>query len=175
MKILQGISVKKKLVGSAVVIALATVGVTTAMSNPQSGGADTSPLVQEVQHQGEVLNNHEDRITNTEKDVSDLQNKTSTSPSSDRAVVRNVTTPSANPASDPVFTPAPAPVPQPSQPVTVVGAGLAIDHTGTNSCKLTYSDGSTGSAAATGEAITNPDGSQSYDGHCRDYLGQVKV
>ncbi len=106
------------------------------------GQADNvPPIVQEVTHQGEVLENHEARITNTENDVKDLQTNTQTAPSPTRVVVNEVTTP---PASQPLYTePVTQPTPEPAPPVVVTSyRKIVVDEYQTD-CELTYSDGTT--------------------------------
>lgn len=117
------------------VVGGATWGRTLATEKP--------PIVQEVEHQGEVLDNHEDRITNNEADIEDLQSTTNTPPSPGRTVVREVITPSPT---QPIYT-EPTPEPEP-EPVIVVTAFRQIPvNEGYNNenvdCELTYSDNTT--------------------------------
>jgi hypothetical protein len=118
-------------------IALSTIAVGATQYN-KSGASDEPPIIQEVKHQGEVLDNHETRITNTENDVKDLQDKTSTPPSINNKPAPAVVTPSPAVVAPP--TPTPAPV---IPPVTVTSflqvpvGDMRID------CTITYSDGTT--------------------------------
>jgi hypothetical protein len=119
---------KKRIILITAVLAAGTGLASAALNAPQTTGADTSPLIQQVEHQGEQLSNHEARITNTENDVKDIQAATSTPPS----VVR-VPVPVPNP-----LPPAPAQVPV---PVTVTSFEQVLNGINTD-CKLNYSDGS---------------------------------
>lgn len=116
------------IVSSALVLAVG--GATFALSRPTTTGADTSPLVQQVQHDSDRIDNHEARITNTENDVKDLQNKTDTSPSVIRVPVPVVTSTSPTQA---LSAPAPAQV--------TVSAVAQVKNGNDTDCKLTYTDG----------------------------------
>jgi hypothetical protein len=107
------LSMKQKLITGGAVLVFASVPVALAVNSPEPiGASDDPPIVQEVKKQGEQLDNHEDRITNNEKDITNLQNNTGTAPSSDRVVVRNVTTQSPNqPLTSPSVAPTPPPTP----------------------------------------------------------------
>lgn len=166
------LSFRKKLIVSGAVVALAAGGVTAALNQPATTGADTSPIVQQVNHNTDELANHEGRITNTENDVKDLQNKTGTPPSSTRIVVQAVTTPAA---SSPVTDPTPAPTSPPSGPVavTVAGSGLIVGGQYDGYCLLTYTDGSKDYAKAT--LTTTHDGNNSSTSdNCNSFVGQAK-
>lgn len=122
---------KKILLGLAV---LGTIGTLVGVYVAPSWASDEPPIVQEVRHQGEVLDNHEDRITNNEEDIKDLQSNTNTPPSTNKVIVREVVTPK------------PEPQPQPD-PVTVSSyssreTGSGIKDTSYTYCDLIYSDGS---------------------------------
>ena len=117
---------KKKLLLITPVMLLATIGVATALSNPEPTKATDSPLVQQV-------DNHEARITNTENDVEDLQTKTNTPPSTTRVNVPSVTTS--------VSTPTEPTVPPPSV-LVVAYEKIPVNDTDID-CQLTYSDGTT--------------------------------
>jgi hypothetical protein len=128
--------------------ALAITGITLlsgliigGMTLNKSKATDIPPLVTEVQHQGEVLNNHETRIKNTENDVKDLQSKTSTPPSTNNSTPTQVITQSP---SQPIYTsPTPTPTPDPTPAPIVVTAFEQIPVGDSEiDCKLTYSDGS---------------------------------
>lgn len=120
-------------------VALAGGGLSLAVNHSYPVGADSDPpIVQEVKHQGEVLQNHEDRIGNLEKDAADLQKNTNTPPSSSRVVVREVTTPSASePLS--INPPAPQPAPQSHDPREImnINTQLILNPQG-NSTKCQY-------------------------------------
>lgn len=107
-----------------------------------SKAEDVPPIVTEVQHQGEELNNHEVRITNTENDVKDLQTKTSTPPSTSNTTPPQVVTQSPT---QPIYTaPAPTPSPTPTPtptPITVTAFEQIPVGDSEIDCKLTYSDG----------------------------------
>ena len=77
-----------------------------------TGGFDLDGLNQQVQKQGEELDNHEARITNTENDVKDIQQNTGTAPSTNRQTVPSVSTPAATPST---ASPSPAPAPAPAE------------------------------------------------------------
>lgn len=95
---------------------------------------ETTPLVQQVERQEEVLDNHEARITNVESDVSDLQTNTGTAPSIQRVEVPVVTT-------EPVQSLEPVAEPE---PVTVVSyRQIPVEGTEDTDCEYTYSDGTT--------------------------------
>lgn len=120
---------KKRLVLTTGVLIIGSIIGVAALQNPESTTAVDSPIAQEVDRQGQVLNNHEGRITNTENDVKDLQSNTGTPPSVTRVEV---------PAQPPS---APAPI-QP--PITIVGYEvIPIPGSENKDCKYTYSDGST--------------------------------
>lgn len=132
--------VSKKITALAGTVLLggAIVGI---MQNPKSNATTEPPLVTEVRHQGEVLDNHEDRITNLETDVTAVQQSTNTPSSSNKVVVREVQT--ASPT-EPIYTePTQAATPVVEEPKIVVTAYEAIPVPGTENveCKLTYSDG----------------------------------
>lgn len=100
---------------------------------------DPTQIAQVVAHQGEVLDNHEARITNTENDVKDLQSNTNTPPSTTRVSVPTPSQPAPTPTSDPT----PAPTPQPA-PVTVVAyEQIPIENSENIDCRYTYSDSTT--------------------------------
>ena len=127
----------KKIIGLAGTVLLSTAIVGGLQFN-KSDATTEPPIYTEVRHQGEVLDNHEDRITNTEKDVTELQTKTGTPPSPTRTIVREVSTPSPpTPISSiPITTPTPQ-----STPVTVVSyEQIAIQGSEDVDCKYTYSD-----------------------------------
>lgn len=87
-------------------------------------------VLRQNEHQGNVLANHEARITNTEADVNYLQGETTTN--TVRVEVPVVTT-----------TPVPTPEPTP-EPVTVVGyEQIPVEGTEDIDCKYTYSDETT--------------------------------
>lgn len=141
----------KKSIYIPLVIATLGCGIILTMSLQTETGAefDLPGLNQQVQRQGEQIDNHEARITNNENDISDLQDNTSTPPRSSRVDVPSVTTPPAEPlpaSSETEPTPQPEPEPEP-EPIVVVSYEQVPMNTGYNNedmdCKLTYSDGTT--------------------------------
>lgn len=126
---------KKLIIGSAVLLTLATA-TSLALTQPSNLMAE-SDLPIKVQHQQEQLDNHEARITNTENDVTGLQNKTSTPPS-----VQRVEVPVVQPA--PVSQPSPTPPEPEPTPVTVTSyEQIPVENSEDVDCKYTYSDGTT--------------------------------
>lgn len=121
------------------IIGILPITVAANMANT-TGASEEPPIVQEVRHQGEVLDNHEDRITNNEADIADLQSNTNTAPSPTRVIVREVTTPEPT---EPLSTPV---EPEP-EPIVVTAYEQIPMNTGYNNedmdCKYTYSDGTT--------------------------------
>jgi hypothetical protein len=101
----------------------------SALNSPSSTGAADSPLVTQVDDNTKKLDNHEARISNTESDVKDLQNKTNTAPSTNHVAVPNSTPSASNPATP--------------SPVTVTAyEQQPIDGSENVNCRYTYSDGS---------------------------------
>lgn len=121
---------KKITLAAAGAIVVGVLGGVAAMNNPAPTKATDSPLVQQVDSQSKELDNHEARITNTENDVKDLQNKTGTPPTSNKVNVPPVTAPAQT---------------QQTTPQTIIVASFEqIDEGGGNmDCKFTYSDGTT--------------------------------
>jgi hypothetical protein len=132
---------KKRIVLSTMFL-LGSIGTgVAAFNSPQSSGADTSPLVQQVQSNADELANHEARITNTENNVADLQSKTSTPPSTTQVAVP--ATPTQSPVSPAAQTPAPAPS-DPIFPHTITAyQQIPLDDQGNIDCQYTYVDGTT--------------------------------
>lgn len=120
-------------------VVLPVVGAAHIASN--SAGADAEPpIVTEVRHQGEVLDNHEARIGNLETDVADVQANTNTTPSPNKVSVPSVSTPSVTVTADPTPTP-PAPAPE-AKPIVVEGYAIVnIEGSEDQDCKVTYTDG----------------------------------
>lgn len=117
---------------AGVVVAGTVIGV-AALNSPDKTDATDSPLVTQVDQQEKKLNNHEARITNTENDVKDLQNKTNTSPSTVRVEV---------PASQSSPAPTPsAPVSDAKTPIKVVSYRQIPLDNGDIDCEYTYADG----------------------------------
>lgn len=116
---------KPAIIGIAVTAGLIVGSVGVSQSD---AALDWLGIQQQIQHQEETLDNHEDRITNTEKDVKEVQENTGTQPSTEKVVVREV------------VTQAPVPTPEPPKPVTVV-AFEVIPVADYFNCKHTYSDG----------------------------------
>jgi type II secretory pathway pseudopilin PulG len=155
---------KKILLSTAVLVAMSGGALTAALDQPQKTGADTSPLVQQVQHNTDQLNNHEARISNAENDIKSLQDNTQTPPSTTRTVVEQVTTPAPS---------QPVTQPTPPAPVTVTKSDFSGDNT-SGVCNLTYSDGTTAQVAA---VITASDGGFKvtiYSNNCDSFVGQAK-
>ena len=129
------LSVKK------IIIAVATLSViggftSSALNAPTTEATDEPPIVKEVERQGEVLENHEGRITNAENDVKALQDNTSTAPATERVVVKEVLTQPTQPTQTQIA--------QPEQPAPIVVVAYEQIPTGeTADCKYTYSDGTT--------------------------------
>lgn len=144
MRNLLSLPLKHKIVTGGVVVAMAAGGVTAALSQPQSTGADTSPLVQQVNHNTEQLDNHEDRISNNERDVKDLQNKTSTSSNSSNVTPRSVNTaPSSQPVTNNDLGQAPAQAPAPTpDPRTITRIFKGVN-AGVITCKYELYNGET--------------------------------
>ena len=106
---------KKKVVLAAAIIGIGITGIgVNAMSGSNVQSEEKPPIVTEVERHAEVLDNHEDRITNVEKDVSAVQESTGTAPSTDRVEVREVRVPAPSESTPPTPTPSPAPTPSPS-------------------------------------------------------------
>lgn len=143
---LQTVSKRKKLlVSGAFVIALAAGALSSALTQPQPTGADTSPLVQQVNHNTEELGNHEDRISNNERDINDLHNHTGTPSNSNNVTPRTVNTPSpSQPVADPTPTPAPTPAPAPApapNPRTIVRVLQHNVDAGVSTCRYELQSG----------------------------------
>lgn len=168
MKQLLLLSLKKKLLIGGAIVALSAGGVTAALNTPQSSGADTSPLVEQVQHNTDELANHEARISNTENDVKDLQDKTGTPPSTTRVEVPTVSTPAPT-ASVSETTTAPAT----PAPVVVKESNINVGGQYDGYCTLIYSDGTSTHVKATLTTIVNGAFSSVRD-NCASFIGQTK-
>jgi hypothetical protein len=96
---------KQAIIGGALLMVVMAIPVKAAMNGNKAGANEKPPIVVEVEHQGEVLDNHEDRIDNLEKDVTVLQDNTSAPTSTERVTVREVTKPSATQPLESSFTP----------------------------------------------------------------------
>lgn len=131
---------KKRIVAIATVstvLGLLLGGYTLANTWASTDSPTTIQGVNEVNdHQQSQLDNHEARISNTENDVSGLQQSTNTPQSSNRVTVPGVTPPPTSQAA-PDVTPPPTPVTVASYEQLSVPGSEDID------CKLTYTDGST--------------------------------
>lgn len=125
---------KQLIIGTVVCAVISGLVVGGLKASPgQASTPTTDPAVaQEIKHQGETLDNHEARITNTENNVKDLQVHTNTPASTNTVVVPQVTTPSA-------------PLPTPSAPpITVIAFQVQpIEGTENSNCMVTYSDATT--------------------------------
>lgn len=128
---------KKILLIIGAIITLTGIGAVSALTSSNSTSAtEETPLVKDVRHQGEVLDNHEARITNNENDVSELQKNTGTAPSTTRV---EIPVPSPYPGTE---QPEPTPAPTPPAAPIIVSRYEIIDLGGGNvDCKLTYSNG----------------------------------
>lgn len=162
------VKTKKRTVISLAGTVLLSTFVVGALHFNKSGAETEPPIIQEVKHQGQVLDNHEDRITNTEKDVSDLQNNTQTAPNSTRTVVREVTTPSPT---EPIASPIP------DLTIRVASAVQRVDGTNENGkfyCDLVYSD-NTQDSVFQGQSLSLTNASEPpHDFNCQKYVGQAK-
>jgi len=173
MKNLLLLSLKKKLIISAAAVILTSGGVAASLHTPQEVGADTSPIIQQVQRNTEELNNHDARIANAENDIKDLQDKTGTPPSTNTVYVPAVITPApTTPITDPI-SPAPATAPVTPAPIIVKSSGLIIGGSYDSYCLLTYSDGSIDHVKANITVTTNGNQSSAQD-DCQSFVGQVK-
>lgn len=161
----------KKLITTLAVITLGIVPVTIAANSAVPIDAtEEPPIIQEVKHQGEVIDNHEARITNVEKDVTKLQENTNTPASPNKVTVPAVVTSSPEQLAVAESEP---------QPITVVTS--SYNHGGLHDghCTLIYSDGSRDYTKATTTTRTekHPNGehSQTYMSHnCDSFVGQPK-
>jgi cell division protein FtsB len=153
---------RKKILSLSVLAAMLGLGISTATQAPVATKAVDSPLVTQVDKQQSQLDNHEARISNTENDVKDLQDKTGTPPSTTRVTV---------PVAMPGGTIIPVPVPG-VEPVKVVNAVLRIAENGGHYCDLTYSDGSV--LAIPSAYHMDVFGNSGYDDNCPHFLGQTK-
>lgn len=149
---------KKKLI-ITIVASVLTIGTISAMAinvNPSETGADTSPVVTE-------LDNHEVRIKNAENNIKDLQTKTNTPDSSANTSVPVVNSTITSPATSSTDSGSAATVDStpPSTPVVVSYREIPISD-GNSDCEYTYSDSSTYQFAW---KRTNPQGSWVTDGN----------
>lgn len=103
---------------------------------PEYPKVETSP-VYTTSDQNAILENHEARISNTEKDVTDLQANTNTPPSSDRVEVP------PPPAVVVQQTEQATQIPEPEPVVVTAYEVINIEGSEDQDCKLTYSDGTT--------------------------------
>ena len=95
-------------------------------------------LEQKLANHDEQLENQNDRINNTEKDVSDLQTNTNTAPSTTKTVVKEVVT------QNPTLTQQPTPSTPPTAPTPITVTNYEVIPNGDEfNCKYTYSDGTT--------------------------------
>jgi hypothetical protein len=130
---------KKKIILPAVGLAIigSVLGGSIVLSH--SGADDVPPIVQQVQHNTEELDNHESRITNLENDTKDLQNKTGISSSPNNTTPPPVTTPKAD---KPLTQSSGGTIADP-EPVTVTAyEKINVDDSETD-CRITYSDSTT--------------------------------
>lgn len=125
---------KKKIIFSAVTLAILGSAIGSSIVMKQGQATDVPPIIQQVQHNTEQLDNHEARITNAENNIKDLQNKTSTPESPANTPLPVVTTPPPTQSITPVTQPT---------PITIVAFEQIPNGDSEIDCKLTYSDGTT--------------------------------
>lgn len=123
----------KKLIIAAVTLSVIGGYTSSALNSQTIEATDEPPIVKEVERHGQILENHEGRITNAESDIKAVQENTGTAPAKDRVVVKEV------PVSQP-SEPSPAPEPQ---PVTITAFREVVIDADTSDCEYTYSDGTT--------------------------------
>lgn len=135
----------KKLLFTTTAVLTLTFGVLMNYQPKIDANFDELGIQQELVNHGEQLDNHEDRITNTEADVKEVQEKTDIASSTERIIVREVVTPRAEqkpaPEPEPVVE-EPAPKPAPKIVITSYKT-IEVDELGSKDCIQTYSDGTT--------------------------------
>ncbi len=109
---------KTMLAGIAALGLTATLTAVSFIPRGANGEFDLTALQQQVQDNTDQLKNHEARISNTEKDVRDLQSNTNTPPASDKTSVPPVTSSTPTGTGQTPNTP-PAGSTQPTTPVLV--------------------------------------------------------
>jgi hypothetical protein len=125
---------KKLLLTGATILTLGTIGSTMVIKYSKPAEAGTSPLVTQV-------DNHEARIKNLESNVSAIQTRTGTPPSSNQVDVPVVNSTSPTPT-DSTSSPSTDTAPVESAPVVTAYKEIVIDADNSD-CEYTYSDGTT--------------------------------
>jgi hypothetical protein len=147
----------------------AIVGAVGAFTLPEhTAKAVDSPLITEVQHQQEQLNNHEARITNVENDVNGLHDATGAPKPVSNITVTEVSTPEV-----PVEQFSSATPTVEDTTVRVTEGVMRVEADGNYFCDLTYSDGSTESIHQ-GQVFSFM-GKPVVPGNCDKYIGQAKA
>lgn len=154
---------KKTATGSAIaVVAIAFMTGLSFVPRTANGSFDLDGLSQQVQNQDDQLKNHEARISNTENDVKDLQQNTSTAPSASRTAVPAVSSPPSTTTSGGAAATPAAPAPATVAPTVTSTKHIncSTNFTGTpefwEGIYTTYSDGSVLMQDANGVTTTKP-------------------
>jgi hypothetical protein len=162
------ISKKAGLITGVIVLGLVG-GVSAEMVNKPKAGADTSPIVTEIDNHEDRLKNHEARISNLETDTRTLQTNTNTQPSPNKVdppVVRDVT-PNSSPTSASTTT-----TTSDTPAVVVTSYREIVIDADTSDCEYTYSDGTTYQFHW---KTTNPHGAWVTDGNGNNGHWQASV
>lgn len=175
MKRLKKINFKSK--NAAIATVLVTTGlVVGGLGVSQSEAAlDWLGLEQKLENHDQQLENHDDRIGNAEKDIEGLQENTNTAPSTDKVIVREVTTQNPTIEQQPESQQSqPAPTPTPVTVVSFEVIPTAIP--GEYDCKHTYSDGTTKTFRWKWFSVeTNSKGQQVKYGRSSGYCDAVAI
>lgn len=176
---------KRTLIIASTVLTLGVTGGATYMATTPTPktGADTSPIVTQI-------DNHETRIKNLEGNVTVLQTKTGTAPAATNTPVPVVTAPvvgSTTTSATPVDT-VPTATTATVAPIVVTAYKEIVIDADTSDCEYTYSDGSTyvfhwKTTKLQGSWITDGDGGNGRwvkatltNGYCNDKaIGTVKL
>lgn len=130
---------KKIALVTGVVVLGSIGGVSASMANQPKTGADTSPIVTEVDNHEDRLKNHEARISNLETNQRVLQTNTNTQSSPNTVAVPTVRDVTAS-----TTTSTATAAPSVDTPAVTVTAYKEIPLDADNSdCEYTYSDGTT--------------------------------
>lgn len=158
---------KKLIIGISSVAILSGLVIGGALANNGSATGSTPPdLTPQVTAQQSQLDNHEARITNTESDVKDLQENTSTPPSTNKTSVPAT-------QSAPVIQPVSETPPTP-EPVKAISSNPVMNADGNNYCNVTYSDNSQARKPITFKVIDYGSGHSGQYDNCSDYIGTLK-
>lgn len=160
---------KKLLFGTASTLAITLVSILNVASTT-TADFDELGIQQELRNHGEQLDNHEDRITNTEADVRVIQEKTATPPAETRVIVREVSTPRAEQKTDTQAIVEPEPTPEPQTIVVKSTSKVEGESPIFYYCDLTYSDGIK-SSILVGKTSDN---SLVIHYNCDSYVGRPK-